>query len=146
MWTPNGAKIPDLVCVISENFYGNKITPENNKPLRVRFSHKIQTPPSSTIAVVKNSFKGPFKVDQIRQSNSSFFAWLLVENAIPSKDITIVLEADLKYWALNELFLSGLIEKGGKITDGTEFVAVTYSCHSTLILKDGDIYNKITSK
>jgi len=146
VWVPNGAQIADKICVVSEYYYGRSHKPQTGEPHNVKFSHNIQNPPSDTIAVINNNLRGPFVVEEIRQHKSNFYTYLLIENAIPSNNMEIILKTDLKYWSLNELFLSGLIEKGGKIKEGTEFVVVTYSCHSTVIIKGGELYNKILGK
>lgn len=138
IYAPTRAKILDKVCIVKGKYnYG-----EDEFIVMVEFSAKIATPPPKTIAIVANEFTGPFTTSTIKQSNSSFYSWLTVENAIKS-DLNPKLKVDLKHWALNEFFMEGLVKKGGKITDGTKLVAVTYGQYSTLILKDGEIYRKI---
>lgn len=138
VYAPNKSKIPDKVCiVVVPSLYDT-----DKSFITVEFSAKITSPPVKTIAIVTNEFSGPFVTSEIRQSNTNFYSWLTVENAIKS-DLNPKLKVDLRHWALNELVMEGLIQKGGKIPSDIKFVAVTYGQHSTMVLKDGPIYKKI---
>lgn len=144
MYVPSRSEISDKVCVVEQKYYiGQKSNLSNNTPINVEFSSKIKTPPNNTIIIVDNIFTGPFTISAIKQKNSSFYALLIVENAVPSNSLSPKLKVDIKYWALNEIFLEGVVKKNGKIDSGVEFVAVTYSPHSTMILKGGALYKKI---
>ncbi len=134
VYFPNGAIIPDKVCVVGGRWK------------RIVFSSKVQSPPSNTIAIVNNIFTGPFTLGEIRTVSSSFFSELTMKNVVPSNNLDLEFYTDLRYWNLNELILSGLVQKGGILAPETEFVAVTYSCHSTVVLKDGELYKAILEK
>ena len=133
IYVPSRAKILDKLCLIASNKWENKIS--------AKFSTKIKAPPQGTINIVKNSFSGRAKLNRIGASqNGNLHSSLSFFDIIKGQEVVL----DLSGWAINELIMSGKIGKGGEIEKDTEFVAVTYSSHYSLILKDGACYNKIT--
>jgi hypothetical protein len=132
---PKNAVIPNKVCIVggqmADGLYG------------ICFNPKVRTPPCNTIAIIKNLLSGSFKISELSSNSHSFYSSLHMKDVLPSG---LILKTDIQYWSLNEIIMSGFLEKGGKVKDGIEFVAVTYSGHSTVILKDGQIYNAIMGK
>lgn len=143
MYVPQHIKIPDKVCIVYHGREPIKNAFDNDRIPIITFSDKILSPPTGTLCIVDNYFTGEYSISKILDTSSSFYANLYLTNILPSQNFKDKkFGADIKYWSLNEIFLSGVIKKGGVIS-GVEFVAVTYSGYSTLILKDGDLYKKI---
>lgn len=133
---PNAAKIPDKVCIVSYDDLSCSVQ-------NVMFTNDIINPPYGTLIIKDNIFTGPFYITKILQFGANkFYVNLTIENALPSTE-NIKLVTKLRHWTLNEILMQGLICKGGKLENSVEMVAVTYNQYSTMILKDGEIYNKI---
>lgn len=137
-WHPQRATIPDQICIVANDIKSNTPTPE--KPFWIKFSPYVKNPPTKTLSIKDNLFVGPFEFGQIGMTNSSIFSNINIYNALSSNKI--ILKSELKHWVINEIIQSGCIGKNGLI-ENTEFVVVTYGGYSTLILKDGSIYNDI---
>lgn len=135
IYFPKNAIIPAKVCIVGGRLVDGSYS--------VYFNRKIRTPPNGTIAIVNNILSGSFNISEIFSSSNSFYTSLHMRHVLPSN---LELMTYMQSWSLNELIMSGLLEEDGRIREGTEFVAVTYSGHSTVILKDGKIYNAIMEK
>ena len=143
LYVPKNAKIPDKICVVYAG-WDNKPNLSQKEPIRVSFSSKVDNSPTKTITIVDNLFVGESTISKIWQpNNSDFYALLTIKDVLPSNNINPKLSIDIRHWALNEIFMAGIIKKGGKIKSGVKFVAVTYGGYSTMIIKGGPLYNKI---
>jgi len=142
IYVPKRSKIPSKVCVVdSGHIYGTN-TFNGQKIISIKFSKESINLPNKTIAIVMNEFSGPFTMGIIKKCTSNFYSNLIIENAIKS-DLNPALKIELRYWAINEIIMNGLVEKDGKLSNGIKLVAVIYGQYSTMVLKDGEIYNKI---
>lgn len=140
-YSPARAKILDKICIVESTWYGSPAAPAGG-PFNVVFNGKVDNPPSRTIVIIDNEFAGPFQMSTITDSKNSFYATLSIQNAIPSK-ANPLLTTDLRGWSINELLMEGVINKNGVLDSSVSLVAVTYNQYSTMILKNGAIYNKI---
>jgi len=137
MYVPAGVIVPDKVCV--KNKYGWKRSQKNY----VTFSSKVNDPPRGTIVVMNNIIKAPLVMAPIA-SGSNFYTLFDITHALPFQAIDEIMIAQMNYWALNDLIMSGCVGKSGVLDNEAELVVVTYGSNSTLLLKDGEIYKKIT--
>jgi len=129
---PSRIKILSNLCLIGTS--GDNIIVAN-------FSAKINSPPPNTINIVKNIFKGRAKMGPIRAYNrGTLSSSIIFYETINGRELV----CNLSGWAINDLVLSGFVEKGGLIKEGAEFVVGTYGPHHSMVLKDGECYNQIT--
>lgn len=132
MGIPGNIKVLDNICLIANS----KI----NNILLAKFSTKITSPPPGTINIVKNIFTGEAKMHKITASQGGNLSSSIVfYDIIKGQELV----CHLSGWAANDLVMSGMVEKGGKIRRGAEFVVGTYGPHHSMVLKDGECYNKI---
>lgn len=139
MYIPAKAVIPDRVYVVC-----NRQNIANNTTIDVRLASAHQkTEPKNIVCVANNLFKGPFRLEGVYGTNNSFGGELIAEDIFPFKKQLVVARCWLSDWAVTNLIMSGVINKGGFLDANVEMCAVTYGSHYTLVIKDGDIYNRI---
>lgn len=142
MYVPYRAAIPLKVGIVtSRKCFVRLITPQD-----VRFIPTTRNVKDTDVVfVVDNLFKGPFELLPIKGNSSrGFSADILIENAFPTSQVKRNAKCSIPDWALNELIFGGYVKKDGYISSEVEMCAITYGvAHSTLILKDGEIYKQI---
>ena len=140
-YSASNAKIEDKVYII-----GSKTDMRTKDEIHIRFaSTKLKKKPNNILFTVDNLFTGPFIVSPILHTNNGGSGYLRMAGVFPFSKMIKIAICNIPTWAMNDIFLSGKIEPGGCIKQGTEICAVTYSGHCTVVLKDGDMYNEIKS-
>lgn len=134
MWHPLNLQILDKVCLL-----GNKDN-RSGDYIRVGVSAKVDNPPLSTLAIVKNKPFGGAHISGILCQNTSYYGRCFVKNLLPFEGASDIV-TDIKYWALNDMVMCGLIGPEGQIKSNLVFV--TYSGHSSVLATSGKIYKKL---
>ena len=137
----SNAKIEDRVYVIAD-----QTSLRINDEVCIRFaSTSMKKKPNNILLTVDNLFTGPFIISPIEISRYGASSSLRMVGVFPYSQLVKVAVCPIPDWAMNDMFLSGKIGPDGYIKEGTEICAVTYGGHCTVVLKGGDIYNKIKS-
>lgn len=136
MWQPSNLVIPEKVCLIGDK---DRYKIES-KYIIVRVSAKTDDPPMKTLMIKSNKPISGARITGILQSNSAYYANCLLDNLLPFAGSEAA-ATDVKYWALNDMVMEGLIGKNGVIN--SDLVFVTYSGHHSVIATEGQIYKKL---
>lgn len=139
MYVPVKAVIPNKVYVVCD-----RQALIDGATVGVRLASVYQkNKPKGVAFEVANEFDGPFTLSDIVGTNNGFGGSIVTESIFPFKNKSVQAECWLPDWALRNLVMSGAVNKGGVINPGIKMCAVTYGAHYTLVIKDGDVYNKI---
>jgi len=139
MYIPVKAVIPDKVYVVCDR---QQLI--DGATVGVRLASVYQkNKPSGVAFEVDNMFSGPFVLSDLVGTNNGYGGTVLTESIFPFQNKAIKAACWLPDWAVKNLIMSGLVGKAGVIDPSVEMCAVTYGGHYTLVVKGGDLYNKI---
>lgn len=136
-YKPSRIVVPDKICIYRACGY----RPSDNY-FKVDFSKNTEDPPANTLAIVPNEFDMRGHIGGISQGTGNYYARIYLDNALPFSDGCKAIRADVKWWALNDMIMNGLIKKGGVVD--SDLVVVVYGGHSSLIAKSGEVYQELT--
>jgi len=136
-WHPLNLIIPTKICVTQGNNRARII--DGVEYYISSISAKTDNPPLNTIQIVDNK-KFRCQINGIMESSSSYYSTAYIKDVLAIKGHEHI-AVDVKYWALNDMIVNGLVGKYGYIHSEVTFV--TYSGHSSIIALDGNIYKKL---
>ena len=145
---PKKLTIPDRVCLINGDKYSNyRYKKADYKISIIDISFNVDSATSDCLLITDNLFKDmAVKINPLFSTKSGLYTSLIINDAFIPLDKSLFAEKvrfEVGGWVINDLIFGGLIEKGGLIKSGTDFVGVKYGGHKSIIAKNGLIYNKL---